>query len=443
MHMKIKKFLLPVISIMMVFGTAACGANDKTNPAASGKTYSEASKSGSKEKVELRVAWWGGQARHDKMNKLFDLFEQKHPNIKVSREFTTENQYAEKFTTQAAGGNAPDVMQTSSFFQSDFVKRGMMLDLGPLVESGEINVKDFDPIDLDGGKVGDKLYAISLGHNITGVIYNTAMFKNAGLEPPKNNWTWNDYVSAAKALQKSLGKDAWATEDEGGVYRVLELFVQQRGKSVFTDNGLGIDKKDLTDWFAFWEQMRKDGLTPPPAIQAEQGDKTQEQSMLARGKVAMISKSSNQLKIYQGSAKDELGIVSYPMDPNGQKKVPLIVASLGISAKTKHPKEAAMLINFVVDDPDAAKIFLGEHGPQASKKMQEVIKPSLGKPEEKEYAFVDEMMPSTKTYPGMPGGSTSVQKLLLSNNESIAFGKKSIQQAVDDFFAQANQILSR
>ncbi|MGF9713641.1 sugar ABC transporter substrate-binding protein [Paenibacillus sp. JMULE4] len=432
-----KKVLFPIMTAALVAGLAGCGGEETTGANAN------ADKSDGGEKVELRVAWWGGQARHDKMNQLFDLFEQKHPNIKVSREFTTENQYAEKFTTQAAGGNAPDVMQTSSFFQFDFVKRNMMLDLDPLIASGDLNVKDFDPVDVGGGKVNDKLYAISLGHNITGVIYNTVMFKNAGLDMPKNNWTWDDYVATARALQKSLGNDAWATEDEGGVYRVLELYAQQRGKSVFTENGLGIDKKDLTDWFTFWDQMRKEGLTPPAAIQSEQGDKTQEQSMLARGKVAMISKSSNQLKIYQGSTKDELGIVSYPMDPNGEKKVPLIVASLGISAKTKYPKEAAMLIDFVVNDPDAAKIFKGEHGPQASKAMQEVIKPLLGKPEEKEYAFVNEMMPSTKPYPTMPGGSTSVQKLLLSNNEAIAFGKKTIPQAVDDFFAQANQILNR
>ncbi|MFD0682248.1 MULTISPECIES: ABC transporter substrate-binding protein [unclassified Paenibacillus] len=438
--MNSKKIVFPVISMMLALGLTACSANDTKSGTDANKGTDKAVNG---KKVELRVAWWGGQARHDKMNKLFDLFEQKNPNIKVSREFTTENQYAEKFTTQAAGGNAPDVMQTSSFFQFDFVKRNMMFNMDPLVASGDLNVKDFDPIDVGGGKVNDKLYAISLGHNINGVIYNTAMFKKAGLELPKNNWNWDEYVAAAKALQKSLGKEAWASEDEGGVYRVLELFVQQRGKSVFTENGLGMDKKDLTDWFAFWDQMRKDGLTPPPAIQSEQGDKTQEQSMLARGKVAMITKSSNQLKIYQGSAKDELGIVSYPMDPKGDKKIPLIVASLGMYEKTAHPKEAAMLINFVVNDPDAAKIFLGEHGPQASKKMQEVIKPLLGKPEEKEYAFVNEMMPSTKPYPTMPGGSTSVQKLLLSNNEAIAFGKKTIPQAVDEFFAQANQILSR
>jgi multiple sugar transport system substrate-binding protein len=430
--MKLKKFLLLFMSTILFFGLAACSSEETKSGA-----------SDSKEIVELRVSWWGGQARHDKMNELFDLFEEKNPNIKVSREFTVENQYAEKFTTQAAGGNAPDVMQTSSFFQFDFVKRNMMLDLGTLIDSGDINVKDLDPVDIEGGKVNDKLYAISLGHNITGVLYNKTMFEKAGLELPKNNWTWDEYVETAKALQESLGKDAWATEDEGGVYRGLELFAQQRGKSVFKGDGLGINKQDLTDWFTFWDQMRKDGLTPPADIQSEQGDKAQEQSMLALGKVAMISKSSNQLKIYQGSAKDELAIVSYPMDPNGEKKVPLIVASLGVSAKTKHPKEAAKLINFVVNDPDAAKIFKGEHGPQASKQMQEVIKPLLGEPENKEYAFVDEMIQSSKPYPSMPSNSTSVQKLLLSTNQAIAFKQKTISQAVDEFFSQAEQILNR
>ena len=440
--MKSTKITLLIATVLSTVMLSACGQAGSNNNATN-SPKADTNTAGDGKEVELRVAWWGGQARHDKMNKLFDLFEEKHPNISVAREFTTENQYAEKINTQAAGGNAPDVIQTSSFFQHDFVTRDLMLELDPLVESGDLNTADFDPVDIGGGTVDDKLYAMSLGHNITGVLHNTAMFKKAGLELPKNNWTWDEYVASAKALQKSLGEDAWATEDEGGVYRTLELFIQQRGKSVFKDKGLGIEKQDLIDWFTFWDQMRKDGLTPPPSIQAEQGDKTQEQSMLARGKVAMISKSSNQLKIYQGSAKDELGIVSYPMDPNGKKDIPLIVASLGITKDSKHPKEAALLINFVVNDPDAAAIFKGEHGPQASKRMQEVIKPLLGAPEEKEYAFIGAMMASSKPYPAMPEGSTSVQKLLLSSNESIAFGKKSIPQAVDEFFQQADQILNR
>lgn len=64
--MKLKKFLLLFMSTILFFGLAACSSEETKSGA-----------SDSKEKVELRVAWWGGQARHDKMNELFDLFEEK------------------------------------------------------------------------------------------------------------------------------------------------------------------------------------------------------------------------------------------------------------------------------------------------------------------------------------------------------------------------------
>ena len=39
--------------------------------------------------VELRVAWWGSQDRHDRTIKAIELFQKKYPNIKVGTEGTT------------------------------------------------------------------------------------------------------------------------------------------------------------------------------------------------------------------------------------------------------------------------------------------------------------------------------------------------------------------
>lgn len=425
-----------LIGLLMILG--AC-SDKNAQPSASDAS----SKAAAHENVTIRMAWWGGQARHEMMNALLDKFEEKYPYITVEREFGTENQFVEKLNTQAAGSNTPDVVQTSSFFLHDFVARNIHMDLDPLVASGEINVSDFSKEDLNGGKVDGKLYMVSFGHNITGVIYNTAIFEKAGVPLPKNNWTWDEYFNTAQQLQKYLGKDAWASEDEGGTFRGFDNFLMQRGKSMFNGKDLGFEKQDLVDWYAFWDKMRKAGVVPPASIQAEQGDKPQEQSMLARGKVAMISKSSNQLKIYQKSTKDKLAIVTYPLGAGAEKAFPLIIAGAGISPDSKHPKEAALLLNFIVNESDAATIFRGEHGPQASKKMQDVIHSSLGEPEKMEYAFVDEILPATKPYPAMPAGSTSVQKLVLTENQAVAFGNKTVEQAADDFFAQAQQILKR
>ena len=52
--------------------------------------------------VELRVAWWGSQDRHNRTIKAIELFQKKYPNIKVTYEFVGWNDYWTKMTTQAA-----------------------------------------------------------------------------------------------------------------------------------------------------------------------------------------------------------------------------------------------------------------------------------------------------------------------------------------------------
>src|SRR5436309_11660389 len=61
--------------------------------------------------VELRVAWWGSQDRHNRTIKAIELFQKKQPHVKVSYEFAGWSDYWTKMTTQAAGPNLPDVMQ--------------------------------------------------------------------------------------------------------------------------------------------------------------------------------------------------------------------------------------------------------------------------------------------------------------------------------------------
>jgi ABC-type sugar transport system, periplasmic component len=205
-----RKGIVVLFALLMVFLAACSGGNTSSNPGTdtqsdtSSDTETNKSDDQSGASVELRVAWWGGQARHDMMNALFDKFEEKYPHITVVREFGTENQFVEKVTTQAAGGNAPDVVQTSSFFLNDFVARNIHMELDALVDSGDIDLSDFIVHDVDGGKVDGKLYMISLGHNITGIIHNTEMFNKAGVPLPQNGWTWDEYIQTLKDLMSTF-----------------------------------------------------------------------------------------------------------------------------------------------------------------------------------------------------------------------------------------------
>ena len=63
------------------------------------------------EPIELRIAWWGSQNRHDRTIEVIEMFEEMHPNIDVVYEFSGWDDHWTKMATQAAGGNLPDIMQ--------------------------------------------------------------------------------------------------------------------------------------------------------------------------------------------------------------------------------------------------------------------------------------------------------------------------------------------
>ncbi|MED4161755.1 ABC transporter substrate-binding protein, partial [Halalkalibacterium halodurans] len=79
------------------------------------------------EDVVLRVAWWGGQERHDMTIEAIELFEEKYPHIQVDPEFTSWDNYWERLTTQAAGNNLPDVIQMDNSKLNEYSSRGLVI----------------------------------------------------------------------------------------------------------------------------------------------------------------------------------------------------------------------------------------------------------------------------------------------------------------------------
>lgn len=437
-----KRLLVLFLAMVMMLSLAACGTsatneNGGKEPAATQAPTKPA------EKIELRVAWWGGQSRNDKFNKMFDAYEAEFPNMKIIREFNGEAQFVEKVTTQAAGKNAPDVFQASSFYLDDFIERQMFREIDDLIASGDIDLSNFEQVDIKAGQKNGKQYLILWGHILTGVIYNADMINEMGVALPQNGWSWDEYVQTLKGIQEKIGPDKWATEDEGGLYRVFECFAQMKGKSLFAGDKIGVSKEDMIEWFNMWVELRKAGVIPPAEIQNELGGKILEQSMLAANKVAMVSTSSNQLVTFQGISEDDLNIVSYPWIDGAVRQTPMIASGMGISANSQHPKEAAHLLNWLVNSENAQAIFLAEHGQPTSKKMQEFFKPIANKAQLEEDAYFKAMLPEMVPYPSQPAGSNSIKTLLLTENEAIAFGQKTVEEAVEDFFRQAEQILQR
>lgn len=162
------------------------------------------------------------------MRKLFDVFEQKNPDVKVDLQFTADADYQNRLSTALRGGKGPDIAQLKAYGE-----------LQPLVEAGYLDplndtVKEIAtmPQSASGGAVAKsdgKFYGVPYSIPILCVFYNTELFDKAGVKVPT---TYGELVDTCKKL-KDAGIIPIATGGANGSGWELELGVGVLGPSVY------------------------------------------------------------------------------------------------------------------------------------------------------------------------------------------------------------------
>ncbi|HEY4199137.1 MAG TPA: extracellular solute-binding protein [Devosiaceae bacterium] len=392
----------------------------------------------------LRLTFWGSQARADLTYKATDLFA-KAGGAAIDGEFLAWNDYWPKLATQTAGGNAPDIIQMDYRYIVEYAARNAIAPLDEFVGKA-LNISDFDQDQVDGGKVNGKLYGVSLGANSVAMAVNTAAFKKAGIDLPGKDTTYDDFPKIGEAFDKA-GVGMKAFQDGSGVEPALENWLRQRNKALYTADGkLGFDEKDMTEWFNLWKGFRDAGIIVSPEDQALDTGPL-ENTMLALGKAASIFTNSNQLVAHQAILKDPLTITNYPrIKPGatgGHYRKPSMFWSVAGGSKNK--EEAAKFISFFVNDPEAVKALGIERGVDASKAAREIVAPMLDALNKVSLDFVGNLGDLVGPIPPTPptaAGEIDIS-LLLSTSQEVAFGQSSPEDAGPAFVKAANEILAR
>lgn len=434
-----KVALLVAAATVLYVGNVFAGGNAEK----SGATASAG------QQITLSYTWWGADPSRDKKyNDIADAFQKAYPNIKISRQIASWNDYWTKLTTQVAGGNAPDVMGMHQTKVSGFVRRGALLDLDPYVNDKTINLGDFPKSVIDAGTLNNKIFMVAQGVTMTGILYDSSLLKKLGIQAPTNSWTWQDYADLSiKASQafKRLGMQGWGSTDLSSDLTSLIIWARENGKEVFNaDGSLGLNEQDMIDWFTYWDKLRKAGGIPDAATNVQYRGLGVEQSMLVKGLVAFAAVPFNQMPNYQRYITGEVGAVLRPQLQGGKPGQFVEGSYLAIATTSKYPKQAAEFINFFVNSPVATKIFKLEQGAMGSTKMNEVVKPLLDPIQVREIDAIEAGLKVASTIPIPPAGENQVENSALQNAaDAVAFGKLSIPAAAKQFVEQATKILSQ
>jgi multiple sugar transport system substrate-binding protein len=220
---------------------------------------------------------------------------------------------------------------------------------------------------------------------------------------------------------------------------LYDLYLRQNGKAFFTEDGLGFTEADLKDWWTKAKAGVESGIYADQKKVAQIKPKSAVAGELSGGEFTW----DNFTVRYSSEGKSEYGLA--PIPTTDGKKTGQYLASLMLSGskRTQHPKEVAQFINFMVHDPEVAKIMGYDRGVPATQAQYDAYKPT--DPVNQEIAAHEESVVAAGVLEPItphPNGADVCEAAFLRLGEELGLGKRSVDDAVKQFFTESKTALA-
>lgn len=384
----------------------------------------------STEEVELRMSWWGGSLRHERTQKALDAFEKKYPNIKVEGEFADWGGYWDKLATSTAGGSSPDVMQLDQLYLASYAERGTLVDLETL---DELDTTNYDPAILDSGRSKGTLYATPISSTIAAIAVNQTLLDGLGLTlPDTDTWTWSDLEEFSLEIREKSGDTVQGFGLLTGEYS-LRIYARQQGEELFADGKVAITPRTLAGYFEQNKKWTESGVAASAGAFSESFALPVDQSAFATKKQAMVfSPGPQTAALIAATGGDQIIPVKLPTDDANEAAYAYAKPGMywGVSSQSKHPAEAALLVDFLANSPTAFESFGTERGIAANPEVRESQIPNLTPDDKVAFDYITEMSERLGEAPEIvPNGASDIDKVLQRYQLEMLFDKQSAEQA--------------
>ncbi len=412
--MRLKKNSKPLLLIMLSACITLFGCKKQNTHSATPLSYS----------------WWGNASRHEYTLQALELFKSMHPNITVTPEYAAWNGYEEQFDAKFKSGGSADVMQINFDWLFKYSPDGSAFyDLNELQD--ELEFYNFTLSDLEYGAVNGKQNAIPVAFNSLIPVFDRSVFEENRLSIPK---TWDDLFDCARILK---GKDYYlmGTGAKHSFLLCTAWFEQTHSKKIFSDNStLAASQSELEELFAFYKRLITERVLYP-----DTGAFSQQLLLKKRIASAVIwcNEADQFADIFtQKGHTAALGdfITTKGATESGWYQKPVMLYA--INKNTAHPKEAAALLNFLLNDQQNARLQKCDKGVPASNKSLSAL---IEHDELNEFVYTSLMkirFKSEKLSAMLPiMEHKDVIAAFTKNAAACANGTKSAQEAAKDFKA--------
>ena len=359
---RFRQLAVPLLTASLLALASACGGGGANNTAGTSAAPGE--------KIKLTVGLFGDFG----FKPLYAEYKKTHPNIEITENVTQFNDHHTNLIKRlATNAGASDVEAVEVGYISTFTAQpGKFVDL----KQYGLDKRQSDYLDWkwQQGLSKDGQQVLGLGTDVGGLAmcYRKDLFKKAGLPTDRTEvgglWpTWEQYIETGKKFAAAGVSGTKFVDAPGEIFRAM---VNQAPVGLYDaqDQIIVATNPDVKKAWDLSNQLTQDGLTAKLAAFSPPWN-----TGFAKGSFATIICPAWMTGFIQEQAKDATGKWDIATVPGGSGNSG--GSHLMVPKQSKHPKEAAELIDFLTSKDNQARVFK-EEGTFPS--IQNFTKPFFG-----------------------------------------------------------------
>ena len=410
-----KKLATLLLAGTVLVSTTACGG---------GETSGKQKDTGNK---VLRVLNWGNTEEEKIANEAIARFNENNPDVEVKQTcvpVTSWSDFIQKWITMSTSGEAPDVINIGLEAVQMAVSNDLLMPLDEIVSEDQDLSKvkeEYAPVLLDGFNVDDNLYGLPNGTQTMVMYYNKTMFDEAGLEYPKDGWTWDEFYEDAKKLTKSDGS-VYGFGLSSSYFQLTPWWSTNNTALVDENQNPALNSKKMVESVEFLDKLVKEKVTPDPIS-------SDVYTMFSSKQLAMVGAGRWVLNTWQdaGLTNADFDCVQWPV--NEKEGSVFGGAAWCISKNTENKELSIELLKSLVSEETLKAVAAGGQQVPPTESLATDTEIMGTTPDNIEGIWKAVTVASPVAAPTYFG---DLEQTTLRCMEEVFSGGKDVQQALDD-----------
>jgi ABC-type glycerol-3-phosphate transport system substrate-binding protein len=310
--------------------------------------------------------WIGTESPGDVIiENMIALFVKKNPSASIHYLPIPYYQIIESLVKSAIEGQMPDVMQIGPHFGSILNDFDLLLPLDRYVNHS--NLKRRYPIDVQTGKIGNNLYAVTWALSPFVLYYNKKVLERCGFDPDLPPATLDELAETSQAINAAGKLNTWGmslplSPNDPVFIWLYPYFLSFKGGFSDAFKNIVVDSAENIAAISWLKKLYGSGCVP--GIK----DVTEGRMLFASDQIAFwvdgpfLRGHFKQISGFKEDFDSHYGVIPIPKGPSGRSESILFNHQLAISKRCKDIDTACAWMEFLTTDEELARYYFTETG---------------------------------------------------------------------------------